>query len=346
MAKTYEELKMQYEALRKTYDYMLSRKDEVVDFFKRHNPRSLTFIGCGSGYCVCQSGEISAKVRLGIPAATFAAGDLMLNWEKYGKMLEGTMFVAPSRSGSTSEVINAINNARKLGDIPVLAITCVEGSELSKLAGLSLEIPWAFDASVCQTRTVTNLYTAQLMVIAFLGGDEALLADIKKAIEIGDAYMEKYEESLKKIAFEDWNYAVILADGEMQGIAAEGAIAFTEIPQLVAHYYHVLDVRHGPMVMVKDGVLVIACLSESGYDYQKKLIEEIAGRGAKVVTYSDSITEPIDGVSLHVTSGTPLDNAARGIPFIMIPQMLAYYKAECRGINPDNPDGITAWVKL
>ncbi len=346
MSVTYDEIKQQYAALQKTFDYIMSRKEEIVSFFKEKAPKSLTFIGCGSGYCLCQSGEWSAKVRLGMPASTIAAGDLMLNFKSYRKMLDGTMLVAPSRSGSTSEVIKAIGNVRTITDVPVLAITCKEGSDLSGIADLSLNIPWAYDESVCQTRTVVNLYTAQLMVLAFLSGDEKLVEDIKKAINIGEDYMARYEDKIREVAEMDWDYVVLLADGEMQGIASEGAIAFTEIAQLVGSYYHVLDVRHGPMVKVKDNTLVIASLTSGGFEYQKPLVQEMVQRGAKVITYSDEKLEDIEGVKLQVTSGVKLDSAVQGIPFIFIAQAAAYYKAAKRGINPDNPDGIVAWVKL
>ena len=131
MSMTYDELKQQYTALKKTFDYMMSRKQDIIDFYRSKAPESITFIGCGSGYCLCQSGEISTKVRLGVKAATLAAGDLMLNYEKYSKILKGTLLFAPSRSGSTSEVIKAVENAKTLMDLPVLAITCVEGDRKS-----------------------------------------------------------------------------------------------------------------------------------------------------------------------------------------------------------------------
>ncbi|WP_175471294.1 hypothetical protein [Fontibacillus panacisegetis] len=41
-----------------------------------------------------------------------------------------------------------------------------------------------------------------------------------------------------------------------------------------------------------------------------------------------------------------LDVAVQGIPFIFIPQIVALTNAERQGINPDQPDGLVAWVKL
>ena len=346
MSLTYVEMKDQYNSLRKTFDYIKEKREEIIKFYKEKSPKSLTYIGCGSGYCLCRSAEVSARVRMGVPSSAIAAGDMMLNFRSYGKVLDGTMIMASSRSGSTSEVLKAIENVKSVTEVPVFAITCVENSSLGEIADFVLELPWAFDKSVCQTRCVVNLYTANLLVIAYLSGNNALIQDIESAIEIGNRYMDKYEESLKEIAQSEWSYAVLLADGEVQGIAGEGAMAFTEIAQVCAQAFHFLDVRHGPMVMVDDKTLVIVHLTSRYFDYQKALISDIIKRGARVIAYS---SEPLDGLGeavIQICSGKELDSAVCGIPFIFLPQALAYYKAVQKHIDPDKPQGLQAWIKL
>jgi fructoselysine-6-P-deglycase FrlB-like protein len=343
---TYEEMKQQYTALRKTFDYMSSKKGEIITFYRENTHESITYIGCGSSYCLCQSAQMSAKVRLGIPSTAIPAGDLMLNHKDYDKLLDQTMIITLSRSGSTSEVIKAIEAIGSDKKIPLLAITCIDDSPLEKISDFTLKLPWAFDESVCQTRTIVNLYAANLLITAYLSYDSELENAIDLAIDAGDSYMAKYEDLIKPIAERSWTNAVILADGEMQGIAAEGALALTEIAKIPGRSYHLLDVRHGPMVLVDKDTLVIACLNENGYEYQKSLVKDIAARGAKIIIYSSLPVEPIEGVSLHITSNIKMDNAVSGIPFIFIPQVLAIYRAAKDGINPDNPEGLTAWIKL
>ena len=343
---TYKEMKNQYQALQKTYEYIIAQKEEIKEFFKKHSPKSMTYIGCGSGFCLCQSGELTAKTRLGIPATALPAGDIMLNYSSYKEVLKGTMIITPSRSGSTSEVIKAIENIKLYMSGPVFAISCVKDSLLSKIADYVLELPWAYDESVCQTRSVTNLYTANLILVAILAGDTKLLENIQTAIKLGEDFMDKYEEPIKNAVSGNWINTVILADGEMQGIASEGAMAFTEIAQVHTNYYHLLDSRHGPMVLIDKDTLVVAALSSNGVKYQKDLISDIIKRGSTVITYADNSSEAIEGVSLHVCSEHGLDPAVCGIPFIFIIQIAALTKAKQKGLNPDDPSGLVAWVKL
>lgn len=353
MHTTYQEIITQYEALKRTHQHLMERRVEITAFLREHARKSVTYAGCGSGWCLCQSGAISTTLRTGVPAYALAAGDLMINAPLYSRMLKGGLLVVPSRSGSTSEVIRAVEVAKRDWGLPVLAITCVPGSELSRMADLAIDLPWAFDASVCQTRTVSNLYLADLMLIAFLGEDEELLRQIPKLLAAGEGYMARIEPDLTALAGQRWQDIVILADGELQGLASEGALAFTEIAQMAGRYHHVLDVRHGPMVLVGRNTLVLMHASRRGAEFHTRLIEDLRSRGAKVVVFNAEgrlaeveALETRDRGVLYIRLEDELDMALSGIPFMNVVQMLAYHTAASRGINPDNPEGITAWVKL
>ncbi|MGG4146517.1 SIS domain-containing protein [Paenibacillus algorifonticola] len=347
MSLTYSEIKQQYGALQQTYDYLLGRREEIITFIKKLSPASITFVGCGSSYCLSESASRSFQLRAGVPSSALAGGDLLLNSARYKPLLTNTLLIAPSRSGSTSEVVEAVKKLKAEMTLPVLAISCVIDSPLSQQADLSLELPWAFDHSVCQTRTVTNLYVANLLIAAFLAEDEPIIADIQKAISQGETFMTRVESSIRQAASFAWTNAVVLADGELQGLAAEGAIAITEIANAQAHAFHLLDVRHGPMVTIGSDTLVIAAISSDEGGHQRKLMRDIKARGAKLIAFTDDADAiPDEYIDLAIVSDHQLDPAVQGIPFIFIPQIAALTKALAEGINPDQPDGLDAWVKL
>lgn len=344
---TYQEVKKQYTALHQTFNYMLEHRHAIEELRQQVQPTSITFVGCGSSYCLSESAAFSTRLYTHMPASALAGGDLMLNAERYAPLLANTLLVAPSRSGSTSEIIEAIQRVRKLQPLSVLSLSCVSDSPLSTQADLSLELPWAFDHSVCQTRTVTNLYVANLLINAFWSNDEKLIEDIQSAIQMGEAYMEKVEASIREVADFAWERVILLADGELQGLANEGAIAITEIAQAEAHAFHLLDVRHGPMVTIDQDTLVIAALTGEGTSYQHDLIQDIHARGARIIALADHANRIPDAlVHLGIVLEQPLHPAAQGIPFIFIPQIVALASAELQNINPDQPDGLEAWVKL
>jgi len=74
---------------------------------------------------------------------------------------------------------------------------------------------------------------------------------------------------------------------------------------------------------------------------------DLKARGARIIAFADRAEAiPEAHVDYAAVAGGPLDAAAQGIPFIFLAQIAAIAGAERRGINPDAPDGLTAWVKL
>jgi fructoselysine-6-P-deglycase FrlB-like protein len=342
---TKKEIFEQYDALQKTYNHILSMEPDIREFYEQSNFKSITYIGCGSSYCLCQSAEISANIRLGLKAYSIPAGDLMLNYKSYKSILKDTMLVVPSRSGSTSEVLKAVELVKSESEAPCISICAKTDSELSKIADLNIEIPWAFDESVCQTRTVTNLYLANLMLNAIYSGDKALLDEMKTAIQKGNSFIEDYRDLLKEVAEkEEWSKVVVLADSELQGIASEAALAFTEISLLQSSCHHLLDVRHGPIVLINDSTLVIAVSTPYDTQYQTELVKDLKKKGAKVVLVSSNDINWGADYTLLIPGYE--NYAVHGIPFIFVCQAIAYYKAVAEGINPDIPQGLDPWIKL
>lgn len=342
---TEKEVFGQYDALALTNELFARRKEDILNFYKDCDCDKIIFIGCGSSFSLAKSAAAAVSVRMQTPAYAYPAGDLLLNFSEYDRFLRGSLLVSISRSGSTSEVEQLICRAKDQYHTPCISICATENSALSALAELNIELPWAFDESVCQTRCVTNLYAASLLMVGIIAEDTVLLDSVSDAIQTGAEFMRSNREGLEKLAQEDWNYAVVLADGELCGIAEEGALAFNEISMLHSHYYHLLDVRHGPIVLFNRQTLVIMALTQGNQELQKKLISDIRQKGAKVVLFG-SDEEDIPEADLQIRVKAQEARAAEGIPFIFISQALSLFKAIKNGNNPDLPTGLDPWIKL
>src|SRR5665647_483375 len=102
---TEKEIFSQYEALEKTYNYLMDNSDRIKAIFEKVGVKGVIFTGSGSSYSLCKSAELSTKMRTGITAHSLAAGDLMMNFNDHEKLIKDTILITPSRSGSTSEVV-------------------------------------------------------------------------------------------------------------------------------------------------------------------------------------------------------------------------------------------------
>ncbi len=343
---TKKEIFSQDKALVQSYKALLEHQKQIKNFFANNKAASLTFMGAGSSYSLCRSAAISANMYTDFNAHSLAAGDLMMNFSHYEKYLSNTILIAPSRSGNTSEVVRAVKQAKREFDVPCVAVTAAEESDISALADLKLTFPWIYDESVCQTRTVTNLYMIQLFIIGVIGGQKRMLEELETAVQKEAVYMDENREKLKRIAEKvEWEKVVVLGDSELEGIADEAAIAFKEIPRIASNYHHILDVRHGPMVLVDEQTLVIMAVAPFELSLQNDLIGDLQNREAVVCSVGASKQEVINS-DYHIQVPEYENYGVMGIPFIYVPQVIAYYKAVQRGVNPDQPPELDSWVEL
>ena len=342
MKLTEREIHNQYQALKQTLVEVSSNENAIKSFYNSGQYHSITFLGCGSSYSIAKSMATIGNMALDIPVYALPAGDVWLNYPKYAKQLTGSLFVAISRSGSTSELLNALNAA---GNPPAVSIVCVKDSALTKVSGLNIELPWAFDESVCQTRCVTNMYAAGALMLEILAGGSGIKTGLEKAASIGDSFIAKYNKALENLAQKNWDHVVVLADGELDGLAEEAALAFKEISQLPSNYYHILDSRHGPMVLIGPNTLVIAMLTHNDNEYEMNVIRDIVNKEAAVLVCTAKELL-IDGVRLNAYIGVDINHTAAGALYISLCQLLAYHKSFVVGCDPDAPEGLTPWIKI
>ena len=345
MNKTRSEIFSQCDALKTTLAELDRKQDEIRAFFSGADFNKIVFTGCGSSYCVAKSAAAAALVRYGKPSYALCSGDLFLNADTYRDFLNGAALVSFSRSGCTSEVILAVNKFREFyPSAPYVSVCEMTGSELSKTAGFVIELPWAYDESVCQTRSVSNMYLAGVSLAGILARDEKYLQSLSDTVAFGSGFIEEHNAEFERIASLGWESAVVLADGILEGIGEEAALAFKEICMIPSNYYHFLDVRHGPIVLINEKTLVIAALSPGDNDYQLKLVEDILNKGATVISLGGG-DQP---TSAHRAIQLPADCsfAARGLPLVFTAQLVSFYKAVLNGVNPDEPNGLSAWIAL
>ena len=344
MNKTGLEIFAQYEALQKSIEYLDKFNEDGRISKLLLSRRKIIFVGCGSSYSISKSAEKTLRRYGKNDVFAFPAGDILINTGEYIKIFKDSLVIIPSRSGQTSEIILALEKIREKVDISILSICMVKNSPIGNMADMALEFPWAFDESVCQTRNVTNLYAILLYMVGLLTSQPSLIEEIKQMADFGPSFMAKFSGRLKNIAEKDWNHAVVLADGVVEGIAEEGALAFKEICQLPSNHYNLLDSRHGPAVLFNNKTLLIYFLSDPRDNLQKDLVDDYLKKGC--VTVATGEGSGVKSVDLNIPLPAVEHREVLGIPFIFIPQVLSLEKALKIGVDPDSPADLSPWIKL
>ena len=331
-------------SLARTYAYFLEKKPEIEAFFAKHRQRKFAFLGCGSSYMLAKGAAALFQSLPDTAACAVPAGDFLVNPDFWKNTLKDSIVVSLSRSGRTSEVVRAVKAIRASG-CPVISLCMRKENDISPFSELEFIMDWCYDESVCQTRTVTNLYAGSLLLAAAYSSDGELTAAVAAACNASRSFQEANRPMMEKIAALDWDRVVVLADGPLCGIAEEGALAFTEIAMISGSWFHLLDYRHGPVVISGPKTLTLV-LAQPGEDaLQSAMVRELAQRGGPVVSVSELPGNPW-GTAAHITIEGVSRFAAWGVPFIYLCQMLALLKALELGGNPDAPAGLNAYIVL
>jgi glucosamine--fructose-6-phosphate aminotransferase (isomerizing) len=211
------------------------------------------FLGCGTSFYVATA---AAWLR---EAAGEGQTDAVIASELPPRLRDYDRVVAVSRSGTSSEVLDAV---RRCSGTPVTALLGEQGTPLADLATDVVDLSYADERSVVQTRFPT---TVLVLLRARLGeevsGLPALAADAL-ASELPSPEVDQL---------------VVLGSGWSVGIAAEAALKVRESAGAWAESYAVGEYRHGPISVAGPRTLVWT-LGPAGDD----LVATVEATGARV----------------------------------------------------------------
>ena len=342
-AYTREEILGQVAAWQATLEALQERGDELKAFFRGFD--RVIFTGCGSGHYLSRAAAVPFQALTGMPTRALPASEILLFPEIQLIGRKGTLLVAISRSGETTETVEAARTFRHHGGEEVLAITCYEDSSLAKEASLSLTTRQAHEESIAETRSFSAMYLISLYVAALWGGRDDLLKSVRLLPACGENLLPRQHELGRKLgesrAFERFFF---LGSGPYYGLACEGMLKMKEMSLSYAEAFHFLEFRHGPKSMVDEKTLVIGLLSDSGYDYEMAVLKEMQSLRAKILALADRAD--LGGMDFPFRLDSDLPEIGRGLLYLPLLQILAYYRSMAKGLDPDRPKNLDAVVKL
>ncbi len=220
-------------------------------------------IGCGTSAFVAESlAALREDANLGVTDAAYASEPR--RWRDWDRV------VAISRSGTTTEVIEALRNVPS--GVRRVVVTGVVDSPIAEFADDVIDLGYADEASVVQTRFPT---TFLVLARAALGADLTALPDEAAAALAAPL----------PFTASDFDHFVYLGSGWTYGLAQEAALKIREAAQAWSESYPQLDYRHGPLAVAHPGSLVWLF-------------------GERDATLADDIRHT--GAVVHVGTGDPL----------------------------------------
>lgn len=307
--------------------------------------RERIFIGCGSSYYVALSAAATWSTVVGEAARAVPASELLLFPNGLPANFSAILI---SRSGRTSEVIEAGRYLKRQNRRAALAITCGMGTPLEEFAEQVLRLPDADEKSTVMTRSFTSMLLTLQRLAAQQAGAGEFGAGIRSLARDMEPQMTKIDGAIRRLVesreFEDY---VFLGQGPFFGIAQEAMLKVTEMSCSYAQCFHTLEFRHGPKAIAGPETLVAFMISEAGMEAEAAVLQEIKQLGATTLVVTNRAHRAVrDSADYLIEMSLGAPEAARAAAFVIPAQLLGLHTGVRKHLDPDNPRHLSRVVML
>jgi len=306
------------------------------------------FIGCGTSFYLAEAAAASWTLLTGQPADALPASEPLLFPRLTVRASKNVQAIVISRSGRTSEAVKAANLLSGKYHIPTLGITCAAGSLLEKACNRTILLAAADEKSMVMTRS----FSSMLLVLQSLASSKSGKKEFSSSFDrMADHFSRRMgtlvgqiEEFVSTHEFADY---VFLGQGPFHAVAREASLKVTEMSCSYSQSFHTLEFRHGPKAIVSPETCLTFFLSESGSQAEAEVLAEMHELNGVTIAVCNRATETIRRSSdLVFELGFDGPELATLAPFVVPGQLLGFFTAMKKKLNPDEPKNLSRVVIL
>jgi glucosamine--fructose-6-phosphate aminotransferase (isomerizing) len=332
---TLSEIYHQAASCQRTVELACDRSLILEHFLPLDAYTDIVMTGCGSSHHLAICASFAWSEALQRPVAAIASSELAHFPEHYLGQGAKPLVIAISRSGDTTEVKLAVERLRLDYGARSLAIT-TEGNEVAKVCDAGIVFEECLEQSVVMTQAFTCILVGlYLLVDGATGGQQT--SKINEIPRLINDALRSTETVIRPLA-DDHNISrfFFLGSGAMKGLADECALKLTEMALDTALSYRTLEFRHGPKATLNSTDQVVIFPVDAERPHLDTLIAEINATGARVLV--------VDAPQFAIRNSQI--ESFRPALYAHIGQLLAYWRAAARDLNPDAPRHLARTVLL
>ncbi len=310
-------------------------------------------IACGTSYHAAMMAKYAIERWTRLPVETDIASEFRY---RDPVLDERTLVIGISQSGETLDTLAAVRYARAQG-ATLLAVTNVVDSAMAREADGVLYTRAGPEIGVAATKTFTTQLIGMQLLALWLAHARGALDDavIQNAVEamfkLPDqitAILEQ-SDSIRAMAeaWADRRDFFFLGRSAAFPVAMEGALKLKEIAYVRAEGYPAGEMKHGPIALIEDGVVVVGVATNS--HVKGKMLsnmEEMKARNGTillVLTEGDEEGRSVADEVIYVPRSPELLSPVTAVVPL---QLLAYWLATKRGLDVDKPRNLAKTVTV
>ena len=335
-------------------------KDGKIDFSsiglsneEMQKVSQIYIVACGSAYHVGMAVQYVIEDLTTIPVRVELASEF-----RYRKMtlVKDSLVIIISQSGETADSLAALREAKDKG-IKTLGIVNVVGSSIAREADNVFYTLAGPEISVATTKAYsTQLIAGYLLAMQFAIA-RGEMSEEKCSEMIDELYTipDKIEKILEDKERIQWfanklagaKDAFFIGRGIDYAISLEGSLKMKEISYIHSEAYAAGELKHGPISLIEDGILVISVLTQQDlYEKTVSNMVEVKSRGASLMgltTYGNYSMEDTADFTVYIPQTDP--HFAGSLSVIPL-QLLGYYVSVAKGYDVDKPRNLAKSVTV
>lgn len=334
--------KFMIKEIREGFSIIESYKDRWEEFIevskriKSFDFQNIVFVARGSSDNAATWGKYYMESHLRIPVSLCAPS--LFTIYKLPPNLKSSLVIAISQSGESDDICEVVNNANEQGALTI-GITNNPQGKLAQIAKINIFLNSGIEKSVAATKT----YLSQLVSIYFLTNTlmgRNILPEFDKILNAMEDILKREEEIKEKVKpYKYMEHCAVLGRGFNLSTALETALKLKETSYIIAQPYSSADFMHGPLALASEGFPVFFFVPKGeSMEHSVEVLKTLKEKGSDIFIFTNEIKLLKEYDGIYINCDAP--EYVTPIPFIYPAQFFAYYLAEIKGRDPDNPRNI------
>jgi glucosamine--fructose-6-phosphate aminotransferase (isomerizing) len=315
------------------------------------------FVACGTSAHAAMAGRYWIEQLARVQAVVEIGSEVRYRNPVFGP---NDLVVAVSQSGETLDTMAAVKTAKAQG-AHVLAVANVIDSAIPRASDGALYTHAGPEIGVASTKCFTTQLVAMLLLAVYLGRRRGTLSEadgkrITGALTEAPHRMRQVladADKLRHLAkkYMHTKHMLFLGRGTSYPIALEGALKLKEISYIHAEGYAAGEMKHGPIALIDEDMPVVALCPRDGH-FEKTLsnMQEVRAREGQIIaiaTEGDAdVKSLIDGSNGDVIEIPAAEPEVQPLLEVLPLQLLAYYTADLKGTDVDQPRNLAKTVTV
>jgi glucosamine--fructose-6-phosphate aminotransferase (isomerizing) len=343
----YAEIQDQPRAWRQLLQDSAAQKEPTVSWLRSENFGQVLILGSSDCYGVALSAASILHLVSGLNTVARPSSEILyLRRPPYDSRIK-TLVLALSTDGEDPDTVWAVEKIRKLHPAcKVLFMGCAEGA-LVGVADRSLLVADCLEETPVRTRSVSTLLLYTMILTVWMSGKDVFLNELVKCVDALD--FQSIQDQLRSVAGvkPQPSNIVFLGSGPYSGVAVHGTLKMKKMAAIAASYESSLEFRNGHHAALTNQNLICSLVSDTFRQAEMTVAYGMAqARSQRVLVCEKLEQKEAIRVEHSVELKSGLSEISRVLLMFPVMQLMAFYVALAKGVNPDKPRETVKTVKL